>query len=169
MAELGFSFNADEVDTSSYELIPDGDYKAIIVETEKKTNKMGDGAYLACTFEIVDVVCNGRKLWVNLNLWHAKEDVRGYAEKDLAAICKAVGVTKDLRDSSQLENIPLTITIKTKPRKDNGELENKIMKYSPSGPQAAQPQAMPTRPAATATRTAMRSPTVAVDPNEPPF
>lgn len=169
MAELGFSFNADEVDTSSYELIPDGDYKAIIVETEKKTNKMGDGAYLACTFEIVDVVCNGRKLWVNLNLWHAKEEVRGYAEKDLAAICKAVGVTKDLRDSSQLENIPLTITVKIKTRKDNGETENRITKYSASGPQATTQQVRPTQPAATAARTAMRSQTVPVDPNDPPF
>lgn len=162
MADLGFTFNANEVDTSSYELIPDGDYKAIIVATEKKNTKRNDGAYLSVEFEIVDVVCNGRKLWVNLNLWNPNQSAVQIAERDLAAICKAVGVTS-LSESSQLEGIPLVITVKIKPRKDTGENENRITKYAPAGPQ----QAQPTQQAATRTRTPARA--VAPIDNDPPF
>jgi hypothetical protein len=91
-------------------------------------------------------------LWVNLNLWNPNQSAVQIAERDLAAICKAIGVTS-LSESNQLEGIPLVITVKIKPRKDTGENENRITKYAPAGPQ----QAQQTQQAATRTRTPARA------------
>jgi len=52
------------------------------------------------------------------------------ARAELSAICRAVGVLTP-RDSCELHNLPLVITVKCKKRPDTGEITNEIKGYSP--------------------------------------
>ena len=133
MADLGFSFDSDSVEAAAgFALIPAGDYQAVIARTEIKQTKKGDGRYISATIEIVDSVCNGRLLWDNINFDNPNATAMKIAQQTLKAICTAVGV-KTLRDTSELENKPLIVTIGVKRNDYRGEDENVIKAYKPSG------------------------------------
>lgn len=151
MADLGFSFDAESIEPSTgYDLIPPGDYAARIAAADRKSTKAGTGEYIALEFEIVDPVCNGRKIWNNLNLWNQNPKAVEIAKSDFSAICRAVGVLQ-VRDTSQIVDKILTLTIGSKVRKDTGEAENVIKKYSPQG--GGKPVATTGKPSAPAATT----------------
>ena len=139
MADLGGTFDAEATEPTSFDLLPVGDYEAMIVESEKKTSQGGDD-YISLTFQILGPTHAGRKHWHNLNLWHktSKEAVQ-IANGNLSAICRAVGVLHP-RDTSELHNLPMIVRISQKPRKDNGEMQNQMTNWKPKGGAAAAPQ-----------------------------
>jgi len=121
-------FDANNVEpVPSFDPIPAGQYLAMIVASEEKTSQKGF-RYVSLEFEIVDGQYQGRKLWVNLNLYHPEPEAVKFARAELAAICKAIGVLKP-QDSVQLHNLPMLITVKCANRKDTGELQNRIKSY----------------------------------------
>jgi hypothetical protein len=133
MADLGFNFDSDSVEAAAgFALIPAGDYQAVIARTEIKQTKKGDGRYISATIEIVDAVCNGRLLWDNINFDNPNATAMKIAQQTLKAICTAVGV-KTLRDTSELENKPLIVTIGVKRNDYRGEDENVVKAYKPNG------------------------------------
>ena len=145
---FGGGFRADEVDTS--DIIPEGSYKAIISNAELKTAKTSGATYLSLEFSMLSPSVNGRKHWENLNLAHEKESVRAIAKKQLAKICKAVGIG-DLTDTSQLcgKKLQVTISVRTD---DAGDKRNSVKRVAPwnAAPTqlaAAQTPAMPSAPA----------------------
>ena len=141
MADLGFNFDSDSVEAApGFALIPAGDYQAVIARTEIKQTKKGDGRYISATIEIVDQVCNGRLLWDNINFDNPNATAMKIAQQTLKAICTAVGI-KSLRDTSELENKPLIVTIGVKRNDYRGEDENVIKAYKPSGGTVATPTA----------------------------
>ena len=145
-------FDANNVEpVPSFDPIPAGQYVAMIVASEEKTSQKGF-RYVVLEFEILDGQYKGRKIWVNLNLYHTDPDAVKFARAELAAICKAIGVLKP-QDSVQLHNLPMLINVKCANRKDTGELQNKIKSYAsrsaaPHGafPQGQFPQAQPGTP-----------------------
>jgi hypothetical protein len=141
MANLG-TFNANEVEpTSSFEPLPAGKYLAAIVESEVKPTKNGAGSYLQLTFTILDGEHKGRILWARLNLNNPNATAVKIARSELSAICRSVGVMTP-RDSVELHNIPLVITVKCKKRTDVDEIANEIRGYEPrnAAPAVGQPQ-----------------------------
>ena len=135
-------FDANNVEpVPSFEPIPAGQYVAMITASEEKTSQKGS-RYLSLELEVLEGPCKGRKLWSNLNLYHADAEVVKFARSDLASICKAVGVLKP-QDSVQLHNLPLLITVKCVNRKDTGELQNRIKGYAPRAAAQGQPQQAP--------------------------
>ena len=142
MANLN-GFNASEVEpTSSFEPIPAGKYLAAITESEMKPTKNGSGSYLQMTFTIIEGEFKNRVLWARLNLNNPNATAVKIARSELSAICHAVGVLQP-RDSVELHNIPLLITVKVKKREDTGELTNEIKGYEPKAAAAGQPQQAP--------------------------
>ncbi len=162
MANLG-TFNAHEVDPNvSFDPVPEGKYLAAITESEMKPTKNGQGSYLQLTLTLIDGNFRGRMLWARLNLTNPNATAVKMALSELSAICHAVGVMQP-RDSVELHNIPLLITVKVKKRSDNNELTNEIKGYEPS-------------PGRTPTSAPQSSPTAApvdagstVNPNTPPW
>jgi len=139
MANLGH-FDANEVDPNVvFDPIPAGKYIARIVESEVKPTKSGNGRFLELTLEVLDGEYHGRKLWDRLNLWNPSAEAVRIAQGTLSAICRAVGVMRP-RDSVELHNLPLQVTVKCKKREDTGELTNEIRGYGPKEPPAGQPQ-----------------------------
>jgi len=129
MADL-HGFNANEVDpTTDLEPIPAGKYLALITESEMKANKAGTGSYLQLTFQILEGPHKGRFLWARLNLQHPNATAVAIARAELSAICRATCVMTP-KDSTELHNLPLVITVKLKKREDTGELQNEVRGFS---------------------------------------
>lgn len=127
MAQL--NFNANEVDPSTgFDPIPAGKYLAVVSESEMKATKSGNGQYLQLTFEVAEGPYKGRKLWDRLNIHNANKTAEQIAKSQLSALCRAVGVMEP-RDSVELHNLPVAITVVQKTRSDTGEPSNEIKGY----------------------------------------
>ena len=135
-------FNASEVEPATFEPIPAGKYLAAITASEMKPTKNGSGSYLQLTFTVLDGEYRNRVLWARLNLQNSNATAVKIARGELSAICRAVNVMQP-RDSVELHNIPLVITVKLKKRKDTDELSNEIKGYAPKSAAAGQPQQVP--------------------------
>ena len=146
MAHLN-NFNANEVEpTSSFEPIPAGKYLAAITESEMKPTKNGSGKYLQLKFTIIEGEYKNRVLWARLNLENPNATAVKIARAELSAICHATGVMTP-RDSIELHNLPMVISVKCRKRGDSGELDNEIAGYAKREMAASQP---PQAPAASA-------------------
>lgn len=139
------NFNANEVPPAeALEAVPAGKYNAVITESEVKPTKSGTGHFLELTFEIIEGELKGRKVWARLNLDNQNQQAVQIARGELSAICHAVGVMQP-KDSAELHNRPLEISVRCKKREDTDELSNEIKGYakkdSPATPTAPAPQA----------------------------
>ncbi len=142
MANLN-GFNANDVEpTTAPDPLPAGKYVAAITASEMKPTKAGDGSYLQLEFTVVEGDCQNRKVWDRLCINHPNDLTQRIAQGNLSAICRAVGVMTP-RDSVELHNIPLVITVKCKKRDDTGEITNEIRGYEAKAA-ASQPQQAPT-------------------------
>lgn len=104
------NFNASEVEVTSREPIPRGTYEAVVVGSEIRPTKAGNGSGVNLTFEIVSGEHKGRRVFNWLTISHTNADAQRIGHEQLASLCKAVGVTQ-LTDTQQLHNIPLMIRV----------------------------------------------------------
>ena len=142
MADLG-NFNAHDVEPNApFEPLPAGKYIAAIVASEIKPTKKGDGSYLQFEFEILEGDCKGRKVWDRLCINHPNDMTQKIARGSLSAICRAVGVMQP-RDSVELHNLPVELTVKVKRRDDTKDLVNEVKGYAPKEAASGQPQQAP--------------------------
>jgi hypothetical protein len=138
MANLN-GFNANDVDPAvGFEPVPAGKYLAIITESQQKPTKSGVGTYLQFTFQILEGEYKGRLAWARLNLDNPNATTMKIARAELSAICRAVGVMAP-KDSAELHNLPLIITVAQKPRQDTHELGNVITGYAKKDAPAPRP------------------------------
>ena len=129
MANLN-GFDATTVDPNvGFDPIPAGKYLAVITDSVMKATKAGTGEYLELTFEVIDGPYKGRKLWDRLTLNHPNDLTVQIARGMLSAICRAVGVMKP-KDSLELHNLPLVVSVSMKNREDTGEPTNVIKGYA---------------------------------------
>lgn len=136
-------FNAENVAPQApMETLPPGDYLAMIVESEKKATKAGNGSYIELKMQIIDGPYKGRHQWDRLNLWNQSEQAVAIAQATLSAVCHAVGVMQP-RDTSQLHNKPLIVSVGTRKNQEQ-ELVNTIKGYKPRGTSSA-PAPAPTQ------------------------
>ena len=139
MANLN-NFNANEVEPNvGFEPVPAGKYVAMITASEIKPTKKGDGSYLELELTILEGQYKDRKVWDRLCRNHPSEKVVEIANKNLSSICRAVGVMQP-KDSCDLHNIPMCITVKCKKRDDNGEIANEVRVYAKKESAAGKPQ-----------------------------
>ena len=142
MADLN-GFNANQVEpTTEFEPVPPGRYLAMITESEMKPTKSGSGSYLQLTFQVLEGEYKGRFLWARLNLNNANGTAVQIARSELSAICRAVGVMTP-RDSQELHNLPLQISVRLKKRADTGEMTNEVKGYAKKEAAAGAPQQVP--------------------------
>jgi len=130
-------FDANQVEPmGSREVLPKGDYLAIITSALKKQTKAGNGHYLAVEFQILtEGQYKGRKLWTNLNLDNPNQTAVNIARAELSSICRATGVMTlaDEWDLSPMQTRPLTLTVGVNEQGFNGEPENTIRNYDVAG------------------------------------
>ena len=139
MANLN-GFDAREVEPQvGFEPIPADKYLAVIAASEMKQTKAGDGQYLELTFQVIDGAYKGRNLWARLNLDNPNDTAVKIARSELSAICRAVGVMAP-KDSHELHDLPLVVSVKLKKRDDTGEMTNELKGYEKKEAAAGEPQ-----------------------------
>lgn len=105
MAQL--NFDATQVNPDqSFEPIPAGWYNMMIIDSEMKPTRDGNGAYLQLTLKVIDGQYAGRQVFDRLNIQHQNPVVTEIAYRRLSAYCHATGVLQ-IQDSQQLHGIPL--------------------------------------------------------------
>jgi hypothetical protein len=122
---------------TEFKPLPDGQYLAVIIDSKEKPTKnaqrFGDGSFsesfIEFTFQIVEGEFQGRRVWTRLNLKNKSEQAQAIARSELSSICHAVNVMRP-RDSLELHNLPLVISVKCKKRHDSDELTNVIKGYA---------------------------------------
>ncbi len=124
-------FDPNEVEDNGegagdFELLPNGDYRVVIVDSRAKPNSKANGHYLELEFDVLDGKFEGRKLWDRINIDHPDAATVARAKRDLKRYCDAVGHATKLTSSSQLHDKPLTIRVINKKRKDTGEPSNEV-------------------------------------------
>ncbi len=143
------SFDASQVEPSfGKDPLPAGSYVAAITASQMKPTKNGAGQFLELEYQVLDGPSRNRKLWSRHNLQHTNAQAVQIARGELSAICRAVGVLTP-KDSAELHNLPLTITVRCKKRQDTGELANEIAgwaKKEGTGTTPTQPGQAPTIP-----------------------
>jgi len=132
MAHLN-NFDANQIDPAvQFDPLPAGRYAAIITESEMKPTKAGNGQYLQLTFQVIEGEFRGRFVWARLNLENDSAMAVKIARGELSSICRAISVMQP-RDSVELHNIPLEISVGLKRRDDSGEFTNIIKGYAKRG------------------------------------
>ena len=112
MAFLGQTFNPNTVEPSqSMEPVPAGDYKLALTDSEPVETKNRDGKYLKCEYVVLEGPSKGRKIFQNLNLWNKNVTASEIAWRQLGDLCRACGISRDIKDSTELHNIPFMASL----------------------------------------------------------
>lgn len=131
MAFLGQPFDPNTVPPAEdFAPWPSGEYPAMIIDSEMKQTKAGNGSYLALTFQAIDGPMKNRLVWANLNLDNQNPKAVEIAQRELSSICAACGVTSAITDSQQLHNIPMQIRVEFVPAGPKSQRDsNQIKAY----------------------------------------
>jgi len=122
------SFNPSEYDDDQFEPIPAGDYVATITEADMKPTRRGDGEYIKLTWQVQpgQHAHAGRLIWMNINWVNPNEAAVAIGKKQLASICRAVGLP-----ASEIANFELGMIL-GKPCKISVAIRDASNGYSPS-------------------------------------
>lgn len=127
-----YGFDASQVpEQQEFTAVPAGQYVAVATASGFKPTKNGQGQYLQFDFEVIDGEFKGRKLWARLNLQNKNASAVDIAQRELGAICRAVGVIKP-NDSAELHGKPILLTVDVE-LDDRNRQSNIIKKYEPAG------------------------------------
>jgi hypothetical protein len=142
MAYIG-DFDASQVEPSKpREVIPPDWYTAIIDASDVKPTKKAqeaeqyggegkDDRLLALTFRVIEGQYKDALIFTNLNIVNGNPQAQEIAQRDLSAICHALGKIK-VRDSSELHNRPLRIKVDVE-KKEGYNPRNIVKGYEPAG------------------------------------
>jgi len=126
MANLNHTVNPDEIE-GDFEALPAGEYLAVIENSLIADTKSGSGKMLKLTYQVIDGVFRGKKIFENLNIINSNLQAQEIAKKTLNSIGVACGVSQ-ITDSEQLHNIPLIIDVVVKEDDQYGR-QNRIKKH----------------------------------------
>ncbi|NLA67199.1 MAG: DUF669 domain-containing protein [Gammaproteobacteria bacterium] len=147
MAMIGH-FDANSVaPAEDFSPIPVGDYPMQITDSDLLPTKKG-GHRLSLTFEVTDGQFKGRKVWANLNLDNPNPKAVEIAQRELSAICHAVGKLQ-VSDSQELHYKPMLCRVDIETQEGYSP-KNVIKAYKAlAGGVGNAPAAAPNAPAAT--------------------
>jgi Protein of unknown function (DUF669) len=133
-------FDASKVEPSTvFDPIPAGKYLAAIIDSKMKATKSGKGQYLELALQILEGEFKGRQVWARLNLDNPNPQTVKIARGELSAICRAVGVMAP-KDSTDLHNLPMVVTVRCKKRQDTGEITNELRGFAKREAASGKPQ-----------------------------
>jgi DNA repair protein RadD len=130
--ELPETFDPNQQQGSSWELIPVGEYSASIVEIGVMQPQSGNGYYIALTWKIDEGEFDGRQIWQRITFVHSSEQAQAIGRKQLKDLTVACGVTE------HIENVDIFLfkrcKIKVGVERDKAGVyddKNKVMRILP--------------------------------------
>ncbi|KAF1045647.1 DUF669 domain-containing protein [Xylophilus sp.] len=127
MANLFGSYDPNAEAQAEFSAIPTGEYLSVIVDSDMKPTKSGDGEFLELTYQVSEGEYKGRKVWARLNLKTPNAQAQEIANRQFASIREATGVANP-RDSQELHNKPHIIRVEFIPSgtsQKNGYVTNR--------------------------------------------
>jgi hypothetical protein len=112
-----------------FEVLPAGDYDVIVVDSEAKPTKDGQGQRLNVKLQILNGQWQNRYVFDGFNVKNKNPQAEAIALSQLKSLCVAVGVPNP-NDSAELHNKPLTVTLKIGKNQD-GTDRNEVKSYKP--------------------------------------
>lgn len=105
MSIINFKASAVQIEerSNSFGPLPAGEYEMMIVKSETKPTKSGNGHYLELEMHVVSGAHSGRRHWERLNLDNPNQQAVKIAEESLAKLCMALHLD-DVEDSEQLHD-----------------------------------------------------------------
>jgi hypothetical protein len=169
MSRLGNGGNCKDVDAATGgggELLPNGWYRFMFVNSQYKATKVGDGMCLHLFLRCLELDYQGIEKRDFLTLEHPKQDTALIARASLKAIAIACGHPNPdlIEDSADLHQIPFMARLSVEDAGDKYGPQNKVRQYMSvaayrekygNGPQTAA-HVPPARPAVPAPRTRER-------------
>lgn len=146
MAKLNFNASAVEIPQRTYGPLPAGEYEMMVIKSDNKVIKAGNGHYLELEMQVISGDQSGRRHWERLNLNNPSKKTVEIAEEQLARLCAALGITK-LEDSEELHDRPFIARVAID-KKD--PTSNRIYDFMPVEGVAPAPTAVAVKPAAVA-------------------
>lgn len=124
--------------------IPAGKYGALAIEAKVKPTKSGTGKVLELVFLVIDPngPFDGRRLYAFLNIQNESKKAEQIGRGLLSALCKAIGKTGLVANSSELLDKACTVKVDIKPDL-NGKDRNNITAFYPYDPSIDVVQALP--------------------------
>lgn len=122
--------NLDEI-TSDFEPIPQGEYQALISNSEMKDTAAGTGQYLKLEWTIQDQEYAGRKVFQNLNLVNPNKQAQNIAWAQFKEICAAMDLDyNDVEDASELHGNVVTVKLDIRPGQGKYGPQNTVQKIT---------------------------------------
>lgn len=114
MAFLGESFDIGSMpDGKSYDLVPEGWYKASIVKADLKDTTAGTGKKIDVRFDITGPTHQGRAIFTTINIRNPSQRAEEIGRQQLGEIMRAIGLSQ-VQDSDQLIGGQLQIKVKVR-------------------------------------------------------
>jgi hypothetical protein len=141
MADLGFDYDAEQFEPlAPRDPIPADKYEAMIIESERKPTRDGNGELLNLVWVVTSGKYEGRKVYDRVNLKNNSDKAVEIGMRQLSAICHATGKLR-VTDSAELHNLPCTISVKVVPAGPDKNMVHRDAKnentgYSPIGASA---------------------------------
>lgn len=129
---VALNFNASQVQPNqALEAIPSGQYPVVIVRSEEKPTRAGDGFYIELEMQVQGGQYNGRKVFDRLNIKNKNEQAVTIAYSTLSAICHVTG-RLNIQDTQQLHGVPFIAVVSKLERNDqpgSGNMTNEVKGY----------------------------------------
>lgn len=97
-------FDFENVEEQSFSVVPAGIYPCYVDGAEFKESQAG-ARYLSIKFKIFGEKCDGRIIFNNYNLFHAKEQVKNIAMSQLLSMLMASGFEKSKIKANSEEDL----------------------------------------------------------------
>ena len=110
MADLGGEFDSSTIVNTKFEILPAGEYEMMVMESEMKDTKAGDGRFLSCKCAVVSGPLSGKTAFANFTWANKSEKAVQIGKGQFSDLCKAVNVLKP-RDSQQIHGIPFVAKV----------------------------------------------------------
>ena len=137
-------FNASEHEPFGvFEVIPKGQYLAVITDSEMKATASGSGEYLQLSWQLLEGSNKGQIIFDRLNLKNSNQTAVKIANSQLASICNSVNVPRP-KDSAELHNKPVLIKIDVEERNDKPGVMRNIIKGYDSPKNKVEPSSIAT-------------------------
>lgn len=151
MALLNFKASAIQIEdrNTNRGALPPGEYEVMIVKSDTRPTKAGNGSYLELEMHIISGEHTGRRHWERLNLDNPSLQTVKIAEEQLARLCVALGLD-EVAESSELHDKPFVVEflIDKKDATRNAIWGYRAIEGAPVSPaKLAAPAPAPARPA----------------------
>lgn len=106
MAQLGYAYNPTDHDPDTRpDPFPAGRVRFMVTDTDVKPTKAGNGSYLWLELAVTGGPHDGRRWWDQITLQNPNPQATEIGQRQLSALCHAVGYVKPLENSDVLHGM----------------------------------------------------------------